>query len=301
MIETQKYVTMKALTHLSTLCMICIFLASCDGHEELYFTQTRVIGDGPCLTGAPRKEVPLPDNTLTLVLGSSDCVNIQGGSGNYTATSDRLGVELEINPNVSNQIVVRGTMITSQACITVTDDEGNSGSFIVEVYKDYIYDVDETTHRSVICRVEGVSTTDSAAIASDAIQNNQDARFIIRNVDLDWKPTSRSADDKFNMDLIVETYPITIQNSKQETILKGRFYPIWHQRLFEDNWWTWMLNITSIDEAYIKDEYDYNIDYYYVDNEEGKWLVKDLTYEYNKQYKEATSVHLWLPIIYSEE
>lgn len=295
---------MKTTTYLafvSALFILCFTTFSCDGHEELYFTQTRVIGDGPCLTGVPQKEVPLPNNTLTLVLGSSDCVNIQGGSGNYTATSDRLGVELEINPKVSNQIVVRGTMTTSQACITVTDDEGNSGSFIVEVYKDYIYEVDETTHRTVICRVEGVSTTDSAAIASDAIQNNQDARFIIRNVDLEWKPTSRSADDKFDMDVIVETYPITIQNSKQETILEGRFYPIWHQQWVNETWWTCWLDIIKIEELYVKDEYYPNIDYYYVDNEEGKWLVKDLTYEYNKQYKEATSVHLWLPIMYSEE
>ena len=172
---------------------------------------------------------------------------------------------------------------------------------IVEVYKDYIYDVDETTHRSVICRVEGVSTTDSATIASDAIQNNQDARFIIRNVDLEWKPTSRSADDKFDMDVIVETYPITIQNSKQETILKGGFYPIWNQQWGDETWWTCWLYIINIEELYVKDEYYPNIDYYYVDNEEGKWLVKDLTYEYNKRYKEATSVHLWLPIMYSEE
>lgn len=271
---------------------LCFAITACDNHEELYFTQTQVIVNDPCLTGAPKKEVPLPNNTLTLVLGSSNFVNIQGGSGNYTATSDRLGVELEINPNVKNQILIKGTMITSQACITVTDDEGNSGSFIVEVYKDYIYDANETANRPIVCRVEGISTTDSATIASDAIQNNQDARFIIRNVDLDWRPTSRSTDD-----MMVEFLPITIQNNKQETILKGKCFP--HYNRFENAWWIWEIDI-YLDEEYRKDDF-YDITYYYVDNETGKWLVKDLTNEYSKKYNGISSVLLWLPVLYNEE
>lgn len=284
---------MKALTHfsfVSALCILCLIAFSCDGHEELYFTQTQVLVDGPCLTGAPRKEVPLPNNTLTLVLGSSDFVNIHGGSGNYTVTSDRKGVEVEITPNVKNQIFVQSTQYTSQACINVTDDDGNLGSFIVDVYKDYIYELDETGDRTIACRVEGVSIADSAAIASAAIQNNQDARFIIRNFDLEWRPTSRSSDD-----VIAPLYPITIQNNRQETIMKGQLFPTWRYEWLENIWWTWMMDI-NVDEEYRKNEYGYGINYYYVDNEEGKWFVKDLTDEYIEQYKDVTSVCFWIPV-----
>ena len=127
-----------------------LFTTACNDDDNIYFTQDEIIGD--INSG---KQIALENNTLVVLVTSSN-------EGKATVLVEAL--------NIGN------------AQITVTDAGGNSATFTVEakdgeeLWEKRIY----TLRGKRQCLIKGVTPSDSAQIAAEAIGKVPEAKWVIK-------------------------------------------------------------------------------------------------------------------------
>lgn len=157
--------------------LLCLLSAVACNDDNIYFTQDETIGD--IITG---KQNPLEGNTLVLYTGSGSTVNVQGAKGEIHATSSDENIARATSDNQGRTSVVVQALNIGNTLITVTDTEGNSASFSVEV-KDSEELWEKTTYvlnGEMQCVVQGATPADSARIATDAIAKTTETQWVVK-------------------------------------------------------------------------------------------------------------------------
>lgn len=164
------------LLGLLLICLLGIVACSDDG---IYFTQDEVQGD--IMTG---KQIELKGNSLVVYTEGGSLVNVQGAKGQiHAVSSDEKVVTVSESTDGKLAVIVTSVSI-GEGVVTVTDEEGNSAWFTVEV-KDvevlwtpkYIYVVSSDNKK---CLVEGVNAADSVAIATDTLSKVREVKFVVK-------------------------------------------------------------------------------------------------------------------------
>lgn len=169
---------MKRICLLGLLLVFLIAASSCSD-DEIYFTQDEIV-QGDIISG---KQVELKHNRLLIYTEQGASVNVQGAKGQIHAVSSNEKVVTVSTSTDSKRSVYVTSKAIGEAVVTVTDEEGNSSCFTVEVK-----DVEELwtpKHLFVVssdrqCVVKGATAADSAAIAADALAKATEAKFVIK-------------------------------------------------------------------------------------------------------------------------
>lgn len=172
---------MKRTIYYLVMLLFALTMMGCsDDDKGIYFTKDEVV-QGDILTG---KQVGIKDNTLHVYTTEQNSLNVQGASGKISATSEDENIAKIVACDNSDvkRVHILGVSV-GKTKITVTDEKGNTASFIANV-EDVETAWNGSTPTEVIdvkCRVDGVSKEDSAAIAADAIAKNKYKYFLIQS------------------------------------------------------------------------------------------------------------------------
>lgn len=198
---------MKRKIYYLVMLLFALTVMGCsDDDKGIYFTEDEVLGD--ILTG---KQVGIKDNTLHVYTTEQNSLNVQGASGKITATSENENIAKIVACDNSDvkRVHILGVSV-GKTKITVTDEKGNTASFIANV-EDVETAWSGSTPMEVIdvkCRVDGVSKEDSAAIAADAIAKNKYKYFLIQ---------SRSY-------IPFSVYRIKFMDEQKKVLVEGNYY-----------------------------------------------------------------------------
>lgn len=260
---------MKAKIYFLAMAFVALLMVGCSDDDGIRLTQDEVIGD--IITG---KQVGIKGNSLVIYTTQGATVNVQGAKGKISAqSSDEKVVTVtcihETGQYGKDERVSLTSVAIGKAIVTVTDEDGNEARLAVEV-KDV-----ETLWKigsvSVIydkkCKVEGVSTEDSLAIATAAIESKP--YHVLRTL-------HRTLSDG--------TYMARLQliDNQKKVLVDGYFHP----KSSEDG---------SIRYCYIvnmKDPYEI-LESFYQKPKVGPYLYWDLTDKYKKAYPQVTKVELY--------
>lgn len=260
---------MKHIYSVSLWLALCLFAVACNDENEIYFTQDEIV-QGDINTG---KQIKLDGNTLIVYTEGGDYVNIQGAKGEIRATSsDESIATVKVVQEGKNTVVITAVAI-GKTYVTVTDAEGTSSGFTVEV-KD---EEELWTQKRVFsftsgnqCVVEGVSPADSATIATEALSQT------IEEATLVFKERSFIPDGTYQR--------LYAYDSSKQLLYKG-FY-----------------TLDSIDERFLRlNVYDKEelLTSFLVDKKTPYYLVKDLTDEYKARPQYAAATKVWLYLKYT--
>ena len=239
-----------------------LFTTACNDDDNIYFTQDEIIGD--INSG---KQIALENNTLVVYTNNmATSVNVQGAKGKIHATSSDENIVLVTSSNEGKATVLVEALNIGNAQITVTDAGGNSATFTVEakdgeeLWEKRIY----TLRGKRQCLIKGVTPSDSAQIAAEAIGKVPDAKWVIKK----------------------RSYPFA------ESLQRMYVYDEENQLLVQ--------GILEIEKS-ASNQPSYSI---YSDKHEllmnytmpiSGYFVKDLTDEYRNIYPEVTEVLVYLP------
>lgn len=244
------------------LALVC-FSGCSDSDEGIYFTQDEVV-QGDILTG---KQVNI-GNSLTVYTGMGNEVYVQGGSGNLSAVSaDEQVATVEVIQGLFDdskypRLRIMGVSV-GNAAVTVTDERGNTATLQVKVedsetlWSSYTYQ--KTSLIEDVCRVTGVSDEAAGAIRSDILtRKNKEFRFV-------FKVRSISAG-------LPSMSKLSVRDAEG-----NQLYELSDGYLTQKGQLTFgIVNADGVPEK----TYTFSL----IDDEQGRWLVEDLTYDYKAQY-----------------
>ncbi|WP_195281981.1 pilus assembly protein N-terminal domain-containing protein [Parabacteroides johnsonii] len=259
---------MKHIYYASLWLILCLFAVACNDENEIYFTQDEIV-QGDINTG---KQIKLEGNTLIVYTEGGGYVNVQGAKGEIQATSDENIATVKVAQEGKNTVLVTAVSI-GKTYVTVTDAEGSSSGFTVEV-KD---EEELWTQKRVFsftsgnqCVVEGVSPTDSATIATEVLSQT------IEEATLVFKGRSFIPNGTYQR--------LYAYNQSKQLLYKGLY------------------TLDSIDERFLRlNVYDKEelLTSFLVDKKTHYYLVKDLTDEYKARPQYAAATKVWLYLKYT--
>ena len=254
---------MKQKIYYLVMLLFALAMIGCsDDDKGIYFTKNEAQGD--VLTG---KQVGIRDNTLEVYTTEQNSVNVQGASGKISATSEDENIAKVIACGNTDEksVHVLGVSV-GKTKITVTDENGNSAQFIVNVD-----DVKNAWKAIAIlaldkkkCVVEGVGKKEAAKIASEVVANDRKYTMHI---------TSRGG----------FTVPRMAISDEQGQVLEDGILNCADDGQYRKFWVTPFNSVAEI-----------VLDQFYIDNKMKDYFVWDLTFDCRIKYPSVTSVKLYV-------
>lgn len=110
--------------------LMTLLISGCND-DNIFFTQNVLEGDI-----VTENERELEDNTLVMHVGEHQSVNIRGGKGGYTVSTDNELVAVASVYNSSRSMVDVSAVGVGVTMVNVTDSEEQTASFIVRVVEE---------------------------------------------------------------------------------------------------------------------------------------------------------------------
>ena len=262
-----KRIMKENLSGILVILFCSISLLSCSDDERLYFTQDEII-QGDISTG---KQIEIKN--ITVYTSMSGHMYIQGGSGKISATSsDENIATVTTHKDTYQELIIKGVN-TGIATITVTDEKGNAATLPVSVEDvETLWTTIATYKKTSLiedeCIITGVSDTEAASIQSDVLyRKSKESIFLFKGRTL--PPSTRIKLEVYTVDS-EKLYQLTGYATQEGFDLSNND---------DENRKTYYFSFTS--------------------DEQGSWMVEDISNDYRTQYpnvqvklRMAVQIHL---------